>query len=344
MSREPVAVSDVFVSARGGRRDLVRFDGSAISAADGINVIPRFSCLIPSRAALEAGARIGRLDLLNRWVAWTHPTAGAWKGRITNERWRPGVVELTGEGWLSLLRRRRTPRTFAVETAPPGHLWQKIVGSVGTETPLPFRSLSVDGDGPSVQVEWRGDDAWELTQRLLSMSGHEVEVDEERNARWRKRLGTDKSATVCLAHGDGGAIADYRWDRDLYTVVNDVLAIGGDDDFDRAAGYVAEDGDSIARFDRQQETRVYAGVTSRAAVIPRALAYLEDVADLRSALEMDVTDANGAWGLFRQGDSVRVELPDASALLTARVMARSIEQDRGTMRLACVVEDERGRR
>lgn len=328
------ALSDVLIGDRGGGNP-VRLSLAELSVGWAVNEIGLLSGIAPTADLFATGLR----DIRGKRLTYEHPTAGRWEGRITTPAWGPRTVEVVAESMASYLRRRRTARTARPDAAPAGALFARLMADLATDDPLPLGPAGTDGDGDPITVEWRAEDAWDVTRRLVEDGGMEFRVNDDREPEFRVRVGRDVSDAVLLADGAGGAVVgEYAWVEDLWTVENDLLGIGGDDLFAAAAATAVEDGVAIRALGRFQGSRAYPDLGSGDAIEARLRQELARRKDGTSTVRLTTVDAGGVWAGFREGDSVRVSLGGASALLRARVMIRTLDLARGTMEIAADVE------
>ena len=323
------ALADVTITNAGGLNPQ-RVAGAGLRCSWGISQAGTMSVFLPARDAVLAG--LGDTAALGRWLAYEHPTAGRWAGIVQDVSWAPNELELACESFHALLRKRRGPRNFRRNAMTPGEHFRRVITDASHDDPLWLTVTRADEDGEPVPMEDRGGDLFgTVIPQLLGGGDYEWRVNENREAEFgvAGTVGLDKRATVLLA--EGRHIATFRYAASRLTVANDLLGIAGDKDYERAQSFIREDGASIERYGRLQETRVYPRLTSKSTIEPRLRAELRQTATPAAAVELTLTDEDRCFSWFREGDIVGVLLPTANAAKAVRLTARALDVEAGTL-------------
>jgi hypothetical protein len=281
---------------------------------------------------------MGYDTFLGRWVLWQHPALGSWGGVIEDvsiDLFR-GTVELGAASFATNLRKKRTSRTFRVASAPAGSLWLRAMTDVQTDQDLDIDDISADEGGALLTWEWRGDDLFQTTDALATASNHEydVYVDDERRivAEFRERIGQDRRGSALLI--EGREVLDGTIAATSYDLVNDLLALSGDEDWARRDHAVVTDPDSIDAYGRQQGVAAYDFATRRASLFPRAKEDLVTLATPAVPATVRVTASSPELARFRHGDTVRLWSASANRRYDFRVLNRALAADEGVVTLA----------
>lgn len=311
-----------------------RVSVASVSASWGVSTIGRLSAVL---SAAQAG-RLGFSTLLGLWVAWEHETLGAWGGVVEDVAFDldAGTVELSAGSFATLLRKRRTSRSFRTQSAPAGSLWLRAMTDVQTDQDLDIDEAQADEDGNLFTVEWRGDDLFQFTDSLATGSNHEYDVGLDANRRivaeFRARVGRDQRGRVLLIEGRdvlGGQIAPTSYD-----LVNDLLAVSADGDWAAVEHAVVLDGDSLETYGRHQGVAAYDYTTRRATLVPRAEEDLVTLSVPAIPASVRVSASNRQLAAFTHGDTVRLWSATANAIYDFRVLSRAIAADEGVVTLA----------
>ena len=307
---------------------------ASVSASWGVSTIGRLSAVLTARQA----GRLGFASLLGLWVLWEHETLGPWGGVVEDVTFDldRGTVEMGAASFATLLRKRRTSRSFRTQSAPAGSLWLRAMTDVQTDQDLDIDSAAADEDGTLFTVEWRGDDLFQLTDSLATASQHEydVAVDADRRiaAEFRAQVGADRRGSVLLIEGRdvlGGQIAPTSYD-----LVNDLLAVSADGDWAAVEHAVVLDGDSLEAYGRHQGVAAYDYTTRRATLVPRAEEDLVTLSVPAIPASLRVAASNRQLTAFTHGDTVRLWSASANAMYDFRVLSRAVDADEGVVTLA----------
>ena len=306
-----------------------------------VSVAGQFSFILPSAQA----ALLGHSSLLGLWVYFEHETLGSGGGVITDitADFTAGTLEVAGESFGSLLRKKRTSRSFRTQAAPAGSLWLRAVSDVQIDGDLEIDEAYADEGGSLFSIEWRGDDLFDLTERLSQMSNHEwdVTIDSERRiyAEFREEIGRDQRGSVILL--DGRDVVEGTIAGSSFALVNDILAVAGDTRWADADHAVVRDPDSIELYGASQATTTYDYVTRRASLYTRAKEDLELYSQPIYAASVKLSASNPQLDNIRQGDTVWLVSSDSNHIFDFRVMARAYASDDDSVTLAgnCTVSE-----
>jgi hypothetical protein len=327
------AGSDLQVFDIGGTNET-RVAVSDLSCGWAVSQVGMLSCFVTGTDARSSGIT----NPLGRWTRFEHPTAGPWAGRISAVTYRAGGIELTGETFHCLLKKRLTLRTYRQDTASAGDLWMRLLSDLTAyDEPLWLNSYGADGGGDPVAYEFRGDDAYEATQALADQGGMEWHVDEDRNAAMRMRIGSDLSATV---HLEGGyhITDEYEVVLDLWAIANDLLGISGDSDYERSAFWSEADSASIKQYGRLQEPLILLGLADKSTIEPRVRMELARRAGAVGVFDLTLTDVDRCYSWFREGDSITVTVGDPALSFVGRVLTRDLTLNQNALRITGNVE------
>ena len=327
------ALSTITLASRGWQ-DAQSVSVASVSASWGVSEIGRFSAIL----TVEQVRKLGFTSLLGLWVLWEHPTLGRWGGVVEdrNVDLFRGTIELGGASFATLMRKKRTSRSQRISSAPAGSLWLRAVTDVQTDQDLDIDEANADEGGNLLTWEWRGDDLFQVTDALARAANHEYDVylndDLRIVAEFRERVGADKRGYVLLIEGRdvlGGTVAESTYD-----LINDILAVSGDDDWADADHAIVTNPDSIDLYGRQQATSAYDYATRRASLIPRAQEELVTLSVPSIPVTVRVAASNPQLSLFGVGDTVTLWSATANKHYDYRVLSRAIAADEGEVTLS----------
>lgn len=334
------ALSTITLAYRGWG-DARQIGVASVAASWGVSEIGRFSAVMAARQARLLGVP----SLLGLWVLWEHATLGRWGGVIedVNVDLFRGTVELAGASFATNLRKKRTSRNQRISSAPAGSLWLRAVADVQNDQDLDIDEANADEGGSLLTWEWRGDDLFQVTDALASAANHEYDVylDDDLRvvAEFRERVGSDKTGSVLLI--EGRDVLDGTIALSTYDLVNDILAVSGDDEWAAADHIIVTDPDSIDTYGRQQGTAAYDYATRRASLLPRAQEALVTLAEPAIPATVRVAATNPQLSLFGVGDTVSLWSATANQRYDFRVLSRAIAADEGVVTLSgdCAVAE-----
>lgn len=314
---------------------------ASVTLSWGVSEIGLFSAVLASRD----WNRLPWSTPLGLWVYVEHETLSPWGGVIedaTVDLFK-GSIELSAGSFATLMRKKRTSRSYRTQAAPAGSLWLRAMTDVQTDHDLDIDDAQADEGGNLFAVEWRGDDLFQFTDSLASSSNHEydVTVDSDRQiaAEFREQVGRDMRGSVLLI--EGRDVIDGTIALSSYDLVNDQLAVSADSDWERTDHVVVTDADSIDTYGRQQGIAAYDYATRRASLLPRAQEALVTLAQPAIPATLRVPATNGQLARFVQGDTIRVWSASANGMYDMRVISRALDADEGVVTIAgdCTVSD-----
>lgn len=315
-----------------GFRNQRTVEVASLSASWEVSAIGRLSATIPA----DVAHRLGFTYLVDKWVHWDGGRCGLWGGviRRTPTETRNGTMELSCDTFHVLFQGIATQRSYRQASAPAGALWVRAVSDAATDRRLWVDSYAADEDGPLVALEWRGDDLYDVSDWLATNTGHEWDVTLDTNlkisAEFRKRVGRTKR--VILA--DGYNVTAGQVAPSVDPVVNEIIAIPEEQQWERTARSVVVDASSVTRFGRVQETRRYAGLSGPESLFTRARLDLERDAELAIPATVIVPATDPVNGSIRQGDSVRYWSARQNRQYEMRITSRSIDVAEGQVTYA----------
>jgi hypothetical protein len=298
------------------------------------------SANLPWRDAGKLAAELGRDSLLGAWVAFRSPQLGAWGGIVDRSPSDvgAGTVELSCDSFHALFRGVATRRDYTTATAGPGGLALNAVTDAATDRQLWLDAMGADAGGPSVSIDWRGDDLSDVLDGLAQDSGWEWTV--ELNDDWtisfafRKRIGANRLGSVLFADGYNVTPQEGAVQPTLDGLANEIRAVPGDQAWESAAGAVAVDADSVVARGRHAQTRRYVGLSDTSSLYTRAVTDLARSAQPAIPVTISVPVTDRYVRNAREGDSVRYWSSKQNARYELRIATRSYDADAGLVRFA----------
>jgi len=307
-----------------------------------VNRAGTLSCRVPVTDLVKAG---WSGNLLGAWVRYNHPTAGAFGGVVTSATYGDGIADIGAQSFHILARKRLVKTSDAKDDAysgTPGGLFRRFFRQADAiresdSGKMLLRLGNVWLGGPTLELSFADEDFYEtVIPALTDDLGYEWSVDADRNVRFERSIGANRTARVTLT--EGLEIASARWSDDLWTIDNTIYAYGTSRvrRNGREATYrvstVATNNRSIDRYGSLQAVRDYGGPYESAATI-RLLAQAEvgDLIDPPAAVELTVVDVNDCWSQFREYDTIRIALPQSNIVADLKVINRAIDVPAGTM-------------
>jgi hypothetical protein len=327
------------LSERGEMRSrTVEHYGAHVSWA--LSAPGAFSALLPADVARAYGFS-GANAAGTTWVRFQYPGLPDWGGVVTQPVWHDdGSFELGCESFHVLMRKRRVPRMYGQQSAPAGALAQRAFRDVQADDYMFIKSFSADEDGAPLKWEWRGGDLVDdVFKQLSDAADQEWDVDADRNAFWRIRLGANKAGSVMLYHPH--EIVGYTYTGDLWTVANDIEGLASDQRHERSAHEFLTHHDSAKQLGRYQVTTRYEGVVNKETLRPLLRRDVRKTAWPAETMELTTINVGASWGRYVCGDTIQVCLPSANAIRTVRIIARSVDVEAGTESLGVEVENEK---
>lgn len=338
--------SDVVIARRGGA-DPRRTQVSGAAASWELNQAGVFSGMIPASELANASYDFGT-DLRGYWLEYAHPTAGPWGGVISTTRATPDGLELGGEQFHTLFRKRLV--TLLGEKQEPyvataGALMRQIVNLASRAGDLYVTVGRIDDGGEPVGVEWQDSDCYdECIPTIADDLGNYWKVDAGRVLSFGRTPGIDRSGTVRLVYGRH--VATYNSTLDLWSAENYLVGRGKESRFvtDKKTGkkkktatrfsVVEQSAASVALYGPLMGVRAFGGSNSSTAVRRKLQAILAVTATPRAIVTLTLVDIDDCFGWFAEGDVVTVELPTSPAgTLRLRILSRALNAE-GTLTVA----------
>lgn len=277
---------------------------------------------------------LGWTALLGRWVWVPLGWLGCWGGVIEDT---PGdltnhTVELAAVSMATLLSQRVTPRTYQQYSGSAGSLILRLITDTARERPLWLDRVVADEDGPAVSREWRGDNLGQAVGSLASGAGGawDVTVDQDRQIEFAYQIApADRRARIALIEGYNVVAGSIR--PSISRIVNDILAIANDRDWQRAGGARVEHASSIRSYDRRQATRRYAGHTRRSSLETVARAELDQLALPTGAVSLEIPASDPVLQELREWQTVQLWSGTLNRRYDLTVEARAYEPARGVV-------------
>ena len=303
-----------------------------------INGTSRLSCQMRAQDA----HLLGFDALLGRWV-YVNTPLGPWGGLIedTPSRIDEETIEFSCVDHAAHLDTAITPRTYRQSSGTAGSLISLAISESGSDEALPFDSVACDEDGAPVTVEWRGEITGRVVQSLArGASGMwTVATTSARKINFTYLAkSTDKRGSILLIEGlnvYGGSVKPS-----ISGLVNDLLGIANDRDWQRASGARVIDADSVITYGRRRGTTRYAGHTRRSSLESVARADLETLARPSGPVSLEMSDRNPLAWEIREGQVVRLWSSSQNRRYDLTVTGRAWESTRGTATIVGTVIEE----
>ena len=330
--RSGAAMGDAVLAKHGDRgRATLRLGG--VRAGWELSAPGEFSafCRLSDALDLEADPA----DLRGWWIAWEHPDIGPWGGVVSDVALRDsGVLEIAGQGWLSLLEKRLTRRRDTTITAPAGAIANRIVRQAGSGAPTGIAGVDCEAWGDFVSWRDDGGEVLPALSRLARMSDQEYVVGPaDRVFYWRRAYGTDRRRSVQLFAGIH--VTSWRPAWSLAPVVTEVVLTPSDRSrFATAPAVSGYDADAYARFGSRQVRAPIRGRVARSSARAVADRQAERLARQGAVLDFEVADVDGCRSRFGLGDTITVVLPEIDRALAVRCLALTWDQESDLLRVS----------
>lgn len=298
-----------------------------------------------ARASFQLSARdahlIGFTALLGRWV-WCDSPVGAWAGFVqdTPTEVGGGVIELACVDLSALMDHTITPRTYRQISSAPGALMERAIRDSGVDTGSWFSTITVDEEGSPVTVEWRGESTMRVVASLASNNGGMwgVTIDESRALAFTYvSTATDKRGSILLVEGHN--VLDGSIRPSIALLVNDILGIANDRDWQRAAGARVYDEDSIRLYDRRRAVRRYEGHTRRSSLEAVARAELAGSALPAGPVSLELSERNPICKELRHSQLVTLWSATQNRIYDLTIVGIAHEPSRGTVTVVGTAEE-----
>ena len=297
-----------------------------------VNGVGRGSFRLPASMA----HRLGWSDLKGRWVLALLGPLGAWGGIVEDDPGDigNGTVELSCADFGAMLDHAITPRTYRQYTSTPGALIGRSIRDCALDGPLWFDSVSVDESGLAVTIEHRGEPLGRVVQSLANGAG----------GLWRVATGGDASIGFAYsAESEDRRTSLILWEGynvvsgsvrpSIARVVNDLLAVANDRDWQRSGVARVEHPRSILAYGRRQDSQRYPGHTRKSSLETVARADVERLALPSHAVSVDIPITDKSLYELREGQLVRLVSATVNRRLDFEIAARAYSASRGTVTL-----------
>jgi hypothetical protein len=294
-----------------------------------VNGAARLSCRIRARDA----HLFGYAELLGRWIYHSGP-CGEWGGYIedTPVDMGSGIMELSCIDHGGLLAHSTVPRTYRQYSSAPGMLIKRAMQDSALDDPLWIDSVSCDGDGSPVTVEWRGEQTGRVVQSLASGAAGiwTVRTDTNKAIEFVYASGfTDKRGSILLYEGHN--VIDGSVRPTISQLVNDILGVANDRNWQQSAGARVIDADSVLQFGRRKDTRSYLGHTRASSLQSVARADLTRSSVITGPVSLQIPDRNKILRDLRECQVVRLASSSANRLYDLTVTGRAHDTTRGVV-------------
>lgn len=294
---------------------------------------------LPWKAAAALAGALGRDTLLGAWVAWQSPQLGNWGGIVARNPSDvgEGMMELSADSFHKLLSGIVTRRDYTTATGSPGALAINAITDAATDRQLWLDAIAADDTGPTMRLDARGDDLYDVIDGIATDSGYEWNV--ALNDDWtisfelRKRIGKNRLGRVLYADGYN-VVPAGTVSPSIDELANELHAVPGDQQWETAAGAIVADADSVRTYGRRAATRRYVGLSDVSSLETRGRLELATAAQpsIPAAITVPITDRQ--LPNVRIGDSVRYWSARQNKRYELRVFAISYESRDGTVKLS----------
>lgn len=335
------------IIAKRGDVDPVALDMSGLVVGWEVNRAGQFSGFAPADQLNSAG--LDADNLTGYWIRYEHPTAGVWAGVCTLANYADGVVEIGGQGFGILTKKRLvdiSEKNQEPYVGTPSSILNKAFTQIANSGPLFITRGTIDESEEQVEVTFNAADFYdEVIGQITDDIDREWKVNEDRVLTYAKRIGNDLTSSVKLVEGRAILVGSGYAD-DIFTVVNRLRATG----FGRikkksrkGRKLIAEfnigpitvtNQESIDKFGVLEESRDYGYVGTEAELRRRALAEVEFMENPEASITLQLADVDGAYESFREGDSVTIEIGLSGIRAEMRVMVRSLDVTQGVMTIS----------
>lgn len=274
-----------------------------LSASTRVNGAGRLSCYMSVRDAHACGFDA----LLGRWI-WWQGSAFTWAGFVEDlsPQIDSGTIEISCTEMGGLLDLMTTPRTYRQISSSPGALIGRTIRDSGADTGSWFRTLVIDEDGAPITIEWRGEQTGTVVQSLANRAGGAwyVTIDEDKSLTFTYQAKPlDMRGSVLVVEGLNMFAGTPR--AGISNLVNDLLAISNDRNWQRASGARVVNEKSIRLYDRRKGTKRYEGHTHPSSLETAARFDLATLSVPSGPVSLDTTACNPIVSSLRIGTLVR---------------------------------------
>jgi len=304
-----------------------------------VNGAGRLSCHMAARDAHALGFDA----LLGRWVWWSGPT-GAWAGIVedVNADVSTGIVELSCTDMGSLLDLMITPRTYRQTSSSPGALIGRAIRDSGVDSGSWFTRMIIDEDGAPVTIEWRGEQTSNVVRLLANRAGGQwyvaIEADKSLTFTYRA-IPRDMRGSLLLVEGLNVLSGSIR--PGISNMVNDLLGVANDRDWQRAGAARAINQASVRLYDRRRATKRYQGHTGKASLETVTRADVDVLSVPSGPVSLDMFAGDRTVTDLRIGDLVTLWSRSQNRVYDLTMLGLAEDTNRGTITVVgSVVESE----
>lgn len=250
--------------------------------------------------------------------------AGVWLGVTKTPEWTASGLLLKAQQPWAILSKRYVSNGQVLTNTSPGVIVTRALQDAVDGIHFPIRTRLYEACGPVIdRYELRGQDCWSVITDMMRLSDGEISIDPETLiAEWTGALNGRQRMGLLVA---GKQLQNARYVSSIDDRVTEVIATSGDQTFAAWDGSAAVD-------HWPAQTTVQGQDGARGLVTPAT----GELA--RRNLPMVTLEGEVGPELFslRERDIVRVAVPFADftgAMVTARIVARSLSRSGGRMRL-----------
>lgn len=287
-----------------------------------VNGVGRGSVRLPAWQA----HRLGWTDVKGCWLLALLGPLGSWGGIIEDDPGDigSGIVELSAADFGVTLDHAITARTYRQITSSPGGLIGRNLRDAALDGPLWFTDVSIDESGAAITVEERGEQVGRVISSIASGAGGAWNVTTDGfdaiTFTYRSEY-DDKRSSLILWEGYNVVAGSIR--PSVSRIVNDLLGIANDRDWQRAAAARVEGGRSIIAYGRRQGSQRYPGHTRASSIETVARADLERLALPSHAISVEVPITDPSLREIREGQLVTLVSATTNKRLDFEIAARA---------------------
>lgn len=254
------------------------------------------------------------------WLRYEHPLLPVWEGEIGAYRHslESGVTELAASTFDTLLEARRPAKTYDRQSAQPGAIVKRAIIDAGrTSTTTWITAVEADESGQPIPLRTRGTNILDVIRQITDAGHLEYRMKPGRILEARAHLGDDLTDSVQLVWGVDVVGGDYV--GDIRPLVNDLLAVPGDNEYERSGSVVVRDTASIQAHGVRQDTRTFDGFVTKTSLRPVAERQLAILVKQGLVATLALSNEGGCFGRFDVGDTVSLLLPTIGVLTDFRI-------------------------
>lgn len=286
---------------------------------------------LSARMKAQDAHLIGFTALLGRWV-YVNTPLGPWGGFIEDlpTHIDDQTIEFAAVDMSGLLDLSLTARTFRQTSGSPGALISRAITTSNSDEPIMLSSIACDEDGAPVTIEWRGDPTGRVVQSLANGAGGywrvEVTASKDRNFIYQAKP-VDKRGSILLV--EGYDVISGTITGSISGLVNDLLGIANDRDWQRASGSRIVDPISRDLYGRRRAIKRYPGHTRRSSLETAVRADLKTLALPAGPVSLEIADTHPILWEIREGQTVRLWSSSQNRRYELTVTGRAWDSLRG---------------